>query len=144
MLTVYILASRKESRSVEALWKHLTLLRRQARSVTWANPLYVEDLVTANALVPAIPEPYIVIGCLSSQFISELLDQPAIREMVAGALRSVPFLISACQWNQAPCPFAGKTPAAPEILTETRQRDRVLVEAVGRIGVLLASIRQEM
>ncbi len=139
MLTVYILASRKEARFIEEFWKHLALLRRQVRSVIWATPLYVEDLVASNAVVPVMAEGYVVIGCLSNRFVSELLDQPALRELVEGARIMVPFIISSCQWNQSPCPFEGKMPLAREALTSTLQHDRVFVEAVRRIREVLVS-----
>ncbi len=144
MLTVYILASRREERSIEEFWTHMALMRRQIRSVTWANPLYVEDMVASNAVVPAMSERYVVIGCLSNRFVSALLDQPALRELVEGAIRSVPFIISPCQWNHPPCPFAGKMAVAPEAVTSTSQHDRVFVEAARRIREVIASLLQEL
>jgi hypothetical protein len=137
MLTVYILASHQEERYVMEFWKHTASLRRQLMNIAWTNPLYVEDLVETNAIVPAMPESYVVIGCLSNSFVSALLDQPALRELVEGALRQIPFIISPCLWEQAPCPFAGKMPATYTAITSTSQQDRVLVNVVQRVRDVL-------
>lgn len=103
MLTVYILASRQEARYVEELWTHTALLRRHVQNIAWASPLYVEDMATSNNVgVLAMSREYIVIGCMSNSFVSAILDQPALREMVEGALKQVPFIVSPCHWNQEP------------------------------------------
>lgn len=133
MLTVYILASREDVRIIEKFWKHAALMRRQVRGISWISPLYVEDMPQSNALVETLPKPYVVVGCMSNTFVSELLDQPALREIIEGAMRQIPFLISRCAWREAPCPFAEKNPLWHQEVASVVNRDNALYEAVKRL-----------
>ncbi len=90
MVQVFILASRSDKRYITDFWTHLAMARRTLPGVQWANPLYVEDVLSTNAVVPVLPQPYVVIGCLSNRFLSEVLDQPALREMIGQAVRAMP------------------------------------------------------
>lgn len=146
MLTVFILASRNDERHVKDFWTHTAMLRRQIAGVTWANSLYIEDMVNLPAVVPAQAVPYIVIGCLSKVFLSGLLDEPALREIVAGAQVQIPLIISSCEWTEYPCPFAKKTPLIREAVAEVdpRQKDRVLAEAIGRLRPVVTRLAQEV
>lgn len=142
-ITLFILASRKEERYVSEFWKHLALARRQMQGVVWTNPLYVEDMISANAVVSVMPERYVVIGCMSNAFVAELLDQPAIREVIEGATRKIPFAIAPCQWDQPPCPFAGKQQVGRVPIASTSNKDEEFVYAVRRIRDTLTSMLQE-
>jgi hypothetical protein len=143
-ITVYILASRQEARYADAFWTHLALMRRQLPTVTWVSPLYVEDMVASNAIVPALPKPFIVIGCLSPDVVSAILDQPALRELVEGARLRIPFIFSPCSWDQPPCPFRGLMPIVHEAITTTSRRDSLFVQAMGRIRGVLIPLLQEI
>lgn len=134
MLTVYILGSSEDKKQVERLWKHLSLARRQVHNVIWASPLYVENVVAdSHDLVEAIPGRYIVVSCLSSDFITLLLNEPAIREMVNGAIVKIPLLLRECTWDEAPLPFVGVVPILSTPLSATEQKDKVLAYAATRI-----------
>lgn len=133
MITVFILASRSDERHITDFWMHLAMARRSQHGVQWVNPLYVEDMLSTHAVVPALPQPYVVVGCLSKTFLSEVLDQPALREMIGQAVRAVPLLIGSCEWNRFPSPFAQKMPLVPEIVNEQRSSDAVFSRAVGRL-----------
>jgi hypothetical protein len=138
MLTVYILASSQEAKYVEQFWIHMALLRRQVKSVTWASPLYVENMATdSNALVATIPGKYIVVGCMSNRFVSALLDEPALREMIDGAAVKIPFVISPCTWNEAPNPFADRMPFLSTAITSAQEKDSLFAQAVSRLRVVV-------
>jgi hypothetical protein len=144
MITVFILASRHDERHVRDLWMHTVMLRRQMAGVMWANPLYVEDMVNVNALVPVQQDPYIVIGGLSPVFVSSLLDEPALREMIEGAYVKIPFIISSCGWNEYPCPFADKVPLIKQAIAEQgRMKDSLLTDAVRRLRDVVIRVLQE-
>jgi hypothetical protein len=133
-VTVYTLASRRDESLVKDFWTHTAMLRRQLTGITWASPLYVENMVNVNALVPTEAGLYVVIGCLSPTLVSALLDEPALREIVDGAELKIPFILSACAWNEWPCPFADKVPLVRKAVAEQgRQKDSILSEAVGRL-----------
>lgn len=134
MLTVYILGSSEDEKQVERLWSHLSLARRQMHNVIWASPLYVENVVAeSHNLVAAIPGRYIVVGCISNDFVSLLLDEPVIREIVNGAIVKIPFLLSECAWDEEPFPFVGSAPISSTPLSATEQKDKVLAYAATRI-----------
>jgi hypothetical protein len=142
-LTVYILASRKEQRYVKELWLHTSLMRRQLHGISWVSPLYVEDIPQSNALVEMPPKPYVALGCLSNTFVAACLDQPALREMIDGAMRKVPVLISHCIWNEPPCPFADKQAAWHQTVTSAANRDDVLYKIAERMrGMLMEILKQ--
>ncbi len=116
----------------------MALLRRQVKAVTWTSPLYVENIVTAsNALVAAIPGKYIVVGCMSNNFVSALLDEPALREMIDGAAVKIPFTISPCHWDEAPNPFAGKAAFLSTAITSTQEKDSLFAQAVTRLRTVV-------
>jgi hypothetical protein len=133
-MIVLLLASRSDERHVHEFWMHLASLRRQVAGVTWAT-VYVEGMQEAQALVPVQAEEYWVIGCLSHTFLSTVLDSAAVWEMIDGASRKIPFIVSPCAWNEWPSPFAGKVPFADKALCEVgrRQQDSILVECVRRL-----------
>lgn len=141
-MIVLLLASRTDERQVHEFWLHLAALRRQVAGVTWAT-VYVEDLQEAQALVPVQTEEYWVIGCLSNTFLSTVLDEPAVREVIDGASKKIPFVLSSCAWNEWPSPFAKMVPFTNKALSEvgSRQQDSVLVECVRRLrDVLLKEV----
>lgn len=143
MLTVYILGSRKEQRHIEELWTHTALMRRQLRGISWVKPLYVEDMQQSNALVELPPKPYVVLGCLSNTFVAACLDQPALREMIEGAMRKIPVLITPCAWDAPPCPFANKQVAWHQPVASAN-RDDVLYQVVVRLRASLEKMLQEV
>jgi hypothetical protein len=145
-LTIYILASTNEKPYIEAFWKHTGAIRRQMPGVQWASPLYLERQIQGGlALVPSNPHKYIVIGCLSRTFLSLVLDEPAVREMITGADRAIPFLISDCDWNEWPSPFRGKKPFAKDAVARlsSARQESLFVNAVQQLRDLLRAYFQE-
>lgn len=134
MVGIMLLASREDERQVNEFWKHLAALRRQFADVTWAT-VYVEDIHEAYALVPSQAEPYWVVGCCSHTFVSTVLDEPAVREVIEGASRKIPFILSPCAWNEWPSPFANTMPFTNKALSEVGRRlqDNVLVDCVRQL-----------
>lgn len=130
MLTVFILASRIDERYIKEFWAHLVMCRRTMQGITWANPLYVEDLQASEALVPRLQGGYVVIGCLSPRFLAMLFEQPAIREMVEQARLKIPFIVSECEWDKRPCPFAGKVPLSRKAIASASNRDSLFTEMI--------------
>ncbi len=140
MITIFILASRSDERYITDFWKHLAAARRSLPGVQWVNPLYVEDMLSTNAVVPALPQPYVVIGCLSKTFLSEVFDQPALREMILQADRAMPLLIRSCEWNTFPSPFAKKAPFINEAISEGSSSDALFVRVVSRLRQTLLGL----
>ncbi len=140
MVQVFILASRADERYATDFWIHLAMARRSMSGVQWVKPFYVEDMLSTNAVVPVIPQPYVVVGCLSNTFLSEVLDQPALREMIVQAVRPIPLVIGSCEWNRYPSPFAGKMPLVSQTINEQKSRDAVFSRAVGRLREVLLTI----
>jgi hypothetical protein len=144
IIAVFILASRNERQYVEEFWMHLAMARRQMVGVSWIYPLYVEDILTESALVALLPSRYVVIACLSNALLSAILDAPALREMIDGAVGKFPFIISPCGWDEYPSPFAGLSPACDKAITEVVRKDALFMQAVQRVKQEIVRLQGEL
>lgn len=143
MTHIIMLASRQHKKTVEQFWKHLVMLRRQARGVAWVEPLYVEDLSEENAIVARIPEKYIVLACLGSDCLAGIMGDPAINEIVYNASLKVPIKFERCGWDQYPSPFATlqALPYGSNTQIVGANANNHLVDVVGAIRQVIAKLQ---
>ena len=130
-----------QKKYIEDYWKHLKLVRLTTQGVSWASPLYVENSTAeTKAVVPATLGRYIVIGCMSSDFVVALFEEPALREMIDGAIRKIPFEIAPCTWDEAPCPFAKLASMTSPAITLAPNKDKVFKNAADRLKSVIKAV----
>jgi hypothetical protein len=137
MKTIIILASKQDEAPVDQFWKHTVMLRRTTPNITWVQPLFTEDLVSSQALVPAQETPFIIIGCMSVVFLAQIFEQPAIRELIEQAQIRMPLILSPCAWNDRPSPFAGLYPLNDQAISQTSSKDAAFFSSAQRLGASL-------
>lgn len=121
-MIVVILASKNSRRNVTGFWKHLAILVAKKPNIEW-KIIYAEE---EKDLV--LDDTYIIVGCLTSTLLSEIITDQRLQSLVKNAKIIIPFVFSPCAWNQSPSPFQGKTLLVREILSQG-DKDSVFYQA---------------